>query len=74
MSTRSQALAILSAWYARSGQLEAMNDILRTIEADIRRRKAHQAQQIAISQNAKARAQKWAALIAQSTKEKPCSE
>lgn len=51
-----------------------MNDILRTIEADIRRRKAHQAQQIAISLNAKARAQKWASLIAQSNKEKPCSE
>ena len=42
-----------------------MTDILRTIEADIRRRKAHQAQQIAISQNAKAREQKWSALIAQ---------
>lgn len=46
-----------------------MTDILQAIEADIRRRKAHQAHQIAISQNAKARAQKWAALIAQSTKE-----
>lgn len=46
-----------------------MTDILQAIEADIRRRKAHQAQQIAISQNAKAREQKWAALIAQSTKE-----
>lgn len=42
-----------------------MTDILQAIEADIRRRKAHQAQQIAISQNAKAREQKWAALIAQ---------
>lgn len=51
-----------------------MVDILRTIEADIRRCKAHQAQQIAIGQNAKARDQKWAALNAQSTKEKPCSE
>lgn len=51
-----------------------MTDILLTIEADIRRRQAHQAQQIAISQNAKAREQKWAALIAQSTKEKPCRE
>lgn len=42
-----------------------MNDILQAIEADIRRRKSHQAQQIAISLNAKAREQKWAALIAQ---------
>lgn len=51
-----------------------MTEILQAIEADIRRRKAHQAQQIAISLNAKARAQKWASLNAQSTKEKPCSE
>lgn len=50
-----------------------MNDILRTIEADIRRRKAHQAQQIAISQNAKARAQKWAALNAQQPAQPQCS-
>ncbi len=49
-----------------------MNDILRTIEADIRRRKAHQAQQIAISQNDKAREQKWAALIAQQPAQPQC--
>lgn len=40
-----------------------MTEILQAIEADIRRRKDHQAQQIAISQNAKARERKWDALL-----------
>lgn len=51
-----------------------MTHILESIEAEIRQRKARAAQQLAIEANARIRAQKFSALIAQSTKEKPCSE
>lgn len=51
-----------------------MTHILETIEAEIKQRKAREAQQIAIAANARVRAQKFYAIIAQSKKEKPCSE
>ena len=51
-----------------------MTHILESIEAEIKQRKAREAQQMAIAANARVRAKKFADLIAQSTKEKPCSE